>query len=209
MRFRELKVGGAWVVTPVIHGDSRGAFLELYKSTAFTEAVGHPFDLRQVNTSVSAPGVLRGVHFADVPPGQAKYVTCLRGAILDVIVDIRVGSPTFGTWDAVLLDDVNRAAVYLGEGLGHAFCALDDHTTVQYLCSSEYSPTREHGIHPLDTELAIDWPSTDRQGRPMEHELSAKDLAAPTFAEALASGLLPTWDATAAYVGGLDAAARA
>ena len=107
-------------------------------------AVGHRLDLQQANCSVSAAGVLRGIHFADVPPGQAKYVTCVKGAVLDVAIDVRVGSPTFGTWDAVLLDDVDRRAVYLSEGLGHAFLSLEDDSTVLYLCSTGYSPGREH-----------------------------------------------------------------
>ena len=85
---------------------------------------------------MSAPGVLRGIHFSDVPPGQAKYVTCVAGAVLDVVVDIRVGSPTFGQWDSVLLDDVDRREIYLAEGLGHAFMSLADGSTVVYLCST-------------------------------------------------------------------------
>ena len=120
MEFRELAVPGAWEITPRQFGDPRGVFLEWFKAERFTEAVGHPLDLQQANCSVSAAGVVRGVHFADVPPGQAKYVTCLTGAVLDVVVDIREGSPTFGTWDTVLLDDTDRRAIYLGEGLGHA-----------------------------------------------------------------------------------------
>ena len=102
---------------------------------------------------------MRGIHYADVPPSQAKYVTCVRGAVLDVIVDIRVGSPAFGRYDAVRLDDDERAAVYLSEGLGHAFVALTDDATVVYLCSEVYSPTREHGITPPDPDLGIEWPA--------------------------------------------------
>ena len=114
MEFRELAVPGAWEITPRQFGDPRGVFLEWFRSAPFGDAAGHAFDLQQANLSVSAKGVLRGIHFADVPPGQAKYVTCARGAVLDVVVDIRVGSPTFGTWDSVLHDDVDRRAIYLG-----------------------------------------------------------------------------------------------
>ena len=114
----------------------------------FREHAGHDLDLAQANCSVSAAGVLRGIHFSDVPPGQAKYVTCVRGAALDVVVDIRVGSPTFGQWDSVLLDDVDRREIYLAEGLGHAFMALEDDTTIVYLCSTGYAPGREHGVRP-------------------------------------------------------------
>lgn len=203
MTYRELAVPGAWEITPALHGDPRGVFLEAFRGHEFAEAVGHGFDLQQANCSVSAAGVLRGVHFADVPPGQAKYVTCVRGAVLDVVVDIRVGSPTFGTWDSVLLDDEHRRAIYLGEGLGHAFFSLEDDSTVMYLCSTGYAPEREHGIHPLDPELAIAWPDRDRQGRPVTPQLSAKDTAAPTLAEARESGLLPRYDAVRDYVASL------
>ena len=200
MKYRELAVRGAFEITPQQFGDPRGLFLEAFKAGPFADAVGHSFDLQQANCSVSAAGVLRGIHFADVPPSQAKYVMCVKGAVLDVVVDIRVGSPTFGTWDAVLLDDVDRRAIYLSEGLGHAFMSLEDSSTVLYLCSSGYAPGREHGIHPLDPDLAIAWPTTARDGSPLTPLLSEKDETAPTLAEARDQGLLPTMDAVAAHL---------
>src|SRR5215475_5943880 len=153
-----LDIEGAFLYTPKVHGDERGSFLEWFKADQFVSAVGHPLRVAQANCSVSVAGTLRGIHFADVPPGQAKYVTCARGAILDVAVDIRVGSPTYGSWQAVRLDEDNRSALYLAEGLGHAFMALTSDATVLYLCSEPYAPMREHGIHPLDPEIGIDWP---------------------------------------------------
>jgi len=204
----ELAVPGAWRMTPRKFTDPRGTFLESFSEPAFVEAVGHPLDLRQANTSVSAAGVLRGIHFADVPPSQAKYVMCTRGAVLDVVVDIRVGSPTFGQWDSVLLDDVDRRAVYISEGLGHAFCALEDDSTVIYLCSATYAPGREHEVDPLDPAIGIDWPTTDRHGRPVEHLLSDKDRDAPSLAEAEAAGVLPRWEDVQEYLAGLRAHAR-
>jgi len=200
VQYRELAVPGAWEITPRQFGDSRGVFLEWFKNAPFADAAGHGFDLQQANMSVSAAGVVRGVHFADLPPGQAKYVTCPFGAVLDVAVDLRVGSPTFGQWDSVLLDDRERRAIYLAEGLGHAFMSLAEGSTVVYLCSSSYAPGREHGVHPLDDQLAIAWPTTDRDGRPIERQLSDKDLAAPTLADAAASGLLPSWAEAATYL---------
>jgi dTDP-4-dehydrorhamnose 3,5-epimerase len=158
--------------------------MEWYRFDHLAAQVGHPLDLAQGNISVSAAGVVRGIHFADVPPGQAKYVTCTHGSLIDVIVDIRVGSPTFGQWESVLLDDVDRRCVYIAEGLGHGFCAVSDNATLTYLCSAVYNPTGEHGVHPLDPELGIVWP-TDQ---PL---LSDRDAAAPTLAEALKLGLLP------------------
>lgn len=205
MDYRKLSVGGAWEVTPRQFGDPRGVFLEWFKAGPFTEAVGHPLDLRQGNMSTSAKGVLRGIHFSDVPPGQAKYVTCVAGAVLDVVVDIRIGSPTFGTWDAVLLDDVDRRAVYLSEGLGHAFMSLADGSTVLYLCSSEYTPGREHGVHPLDPDVAIDWPTTARDGSPLTPRLSDKDAAAPSLRHAREQSLLPAYDQVQDYLASLRA----
>lgn len=191
MEFRELSIPGAWEITPRQFGDDRGVFLEWFKDSAFTAAVGRPLGLRQANCSVSAAGVLRGVHFTDTPPGQAKYVTCVRGAFLDVIVDLRVGSPTFGRWDSVLIDDVDRRAVYLSEGLGHAILSLEDASTVMYLCSIEYTPSLDRDLHPLDPDLGIDWPTAGRDGRPLEYQLSDKDAAAPSLATLTADGVLP------------------
>ncbi|MGN6331858.1 MAG: dTDP-4-dehydrorhamnose 3,5-epimerase [Motilibacteraceae bacterium] len=188
MQVRALEVPDAFELTPRVFPDERGRFLETYRAEVLAEAVGHPLALAQANCSVSARGVVRGVHFADVPPSQAKYVTCLSGAVLDVVVDIRVGSPTFGRWDALRLDDVDHRALYLAEGLGHAFMALTDGAVVSYLCSAPYNPDREHGLHPLDPELALPWPAD------VEPLLSPKDTDAPTLAEARTAGLLPTYE---------------
>ncbi|TDB77162.1 dTDP-4-dehydrorhamnose 3,5-epimerase family protein [Micromonospora sp. KC723] len=198
MKMRELSIEGAWEIIPQQHGDPRGLFMEWYRFDRLAEAVGHPLRLAQGNLSVSARGVVRGFHFADVPPGQAKYVTCVRGAVLDVVVDLRVGSPTFGRWEGVRLDDVDRRAVYLSEGLGHGFCALTDDATLSYLCSTTYNPTGEHAVHPLDPDLAVEWPVE-------EPKLSARDAAAPTLAQARGSGLLPEYDACRSFTESLRA----
>jgi dTDP-4-dehydrorhamnose 3,5-epimerase len=192
MKIRPLSIEGAWEITPVQHGDSRGLFLEWYRFDHLAAEVGHPLHLAQANMSVSAEGVVRGIHFADVPPGQGKYVTCVRGAVLDVVVDIRVGSPTFGRWEAVRLDDGDRRAVYLGEGLGHGFCALTDDATLTYLCSTTYQPARERAVHPLDADLGVDWPAA-------VPALSDRDAAAPSLAAARAAGLLPEYETCRAY----------
>ena len=205
MEYRELKVPGAWEIIPRQLGDDRGLFLEWFKAERFVSAVGHELDLKQANASVSAAGVLRGIHFADVPPGQAKYVTCLKGAVLDVVIDLKVGSPTFGVWDSVMLDDVDRRAIYLAEGLGHAFLSLEDGSTVAYLCSTGYAPGREHGVHPLDPAIGIDWPTAARDSSPLTIQLSEKDSAAPTLTEARTLGLLPSCDDVANYVASLNA----
>jgi dTDP-4-dehydrorhamnose 3,5-epimerase len=185
VQVKPLSIEGAWQFTPLLRADDRGVFLEAFKESVFTETVGHAFNLAQMNISVSRVGTIRGVHFALVPPGQAKYVQCLAGSILDIVVDIRVGSPTFGQFDAVELDDQSRSGLYVAEGLGHAFCALSDSATVGYLCSTPYAPGREFGIHPLDPALGLPWP--DAAGS----VLSEKDDAAPTLAQAAEQGLLP------------------
>lgn len=198
MGLRELSVPGAWEITPQVHRDERGTFTEWFTESAFGAMTGHRFDLRQANCSVSAAGVLRGLHFAQLPPGQAKYVTCVRGAVFDVVVDIRVGSPTYGQWDSVLLDDVNRRSIYLSEGLAHGFLALEDQSTVMYLCSSPYAPQREHTIAATDPAIGIEWPLPAAQLL-----LSGRDAEAPSLAEVRESGLLPTWDETQAFIDGL------
>jgi dTDP-4-dehydrorhamnose 3,5-epimerase len=196
-------IGGAWTFTPAVHRDDRGCFLEWFRAGELSGPLGHWPRTAQGNCSVSRRGVIRGIHFASVPPGQAKYVTCVAGAVLDVIVDVRAGSPTYGRWEAVRLDDQDRRAVYLSEGLGHAFTALTDRATVIYLCSAPYAPGREHGVHPLDPDIGIGWPAG------VEPVLSPKDAAAPTLAEARRAGLLPDYAECEAYLDGLRKAAGA
>ncbi|UKY51789.1 dTDP-4-dehydrorhamnose 3,5-epimerase [Streptomyces inhibens] len=190
---RPLGIRGAWLQEPNLFPDSRGSFHEWFRSAAFRKETGHDLNLTQANCSVSRRGTLRGVHFADVPPSQAKYVKCVRGAILDVTIDIRVGSPTYRRWEAVRLDDRNHRAVYLAEGLGHAFMALTDDATVVYLCTEGYAPERERDINPFDPDLAIEWPAD------IAAVLSEKDAAAPSLKEAEAAGLLPDYADCLAY----------
>ena len=197
MTFRELAIPGAWEITPTVHGDSRGGFFEWFTEAGFTEMTGHRFDLRQANCSTSAAGALRGLHFAQLPPGQAKYVSCVSGAVFDVVVDIRVGSPTFGRWDSVLLDDVDRRTVYLSEGLAHGFLALRD-SMVMYLCSAPYDPQREHTIAATDPAIGIQWPLPAAGML-----LSDRDAVAPSLAQVRAAGLLPTFHDAQAFIAGL------
>jgi dTDP-4-dehydrorhamnose 3,5-epimerase len=195
-----LGIAGAWVFTPRIHRDNRGSFHEWFVGAELQSVLGYRFPLSQANCSVSSRGVVRGIHFSDTPPGQAKYVCCLSGAILDVIVDVRVGSPTYGHFESVRLDDQTRRAVYLSEGLGHSFMALTDNATVAYLCSTPYAPGIEHGVNPLDPGIGITWPT---EQPPV---LSEKDAAAPSLAEAEQAGLLPSYEACAAHAADMRAA---
>jgi len=194
VNIRELSIPGAYEITPKQFGDDRGVFFEWYRFDRLSEVVGHPLDLRQANGSVSRRGVVRGIHLADVPRGQAKYVTVGHGAVLDFVIDIRIGSPTFGQWDSVLLDTVDLRAVYVAEGLGHCFVALTDDARVSYLVSDVYNPSAEHAINPLDPEVGLVFPPEAG-----ELVLSPKDTEAPGLGDAAASGLLPNWDATRAY----------
>ena len=199
MQSRPLSIAGAVEFTPAQHGDDRGLFFEHFRFEPLEEALGHPFTVRQGNTSVSKKGTVRGIHYALVPPGQAKYVTALSGAVLDYVIDLRVGSPTFGTWESVQLDDVDRRAVYLAEGLGHCFVALTEGAIVSYLVSEVYNPVRELGISPTDPDIGLEFPF-DRD----DLLLSPKDLAAPSLEAALASTALPTYADCVAYEGTLS-----
>jgi dTDP-4-dehydrorhamnose 3,5-epimerase len=198
VQIRPLSIADAYEVMPVVHSDDRGAFFEWYRFDALEDIVGHPLDLRQANTSISRRGAVRGIHFADVPRGQAKYVTVSRGAVLDFVVDIRVGSPSYGTWDSAVLDDVEHRALYLSEGLGHLFVALEDNTTVSYLVSDVYNPAAEHGINPFDEQVGLEFPAD--LGTLL---VSEKDRNAPTLEQLNRAGALPRFDDVRAYYASL------
>jgi epimerase EvaD len=194
MRVRKLAVQDVHEFTPQTFPDVRGVFAAPYQEDQFVKAIGHPLGLAQANHSRSRRGTVRGLHYSDVPPGQAKYVYCVAGALLDVVVDIRIGSPTFGQWDAVRLDPDSLRAIYVPEGVGHAFIALEDDTVISYLCSTGYNPAAEHGLNPMDPALRLPWPAD------LEPVLSDKDAAAPTLAQAQDAGMLPTYaDCVARY----------
>ena len=188
---RQLAVGGAYAFTTTAFPDERGVFLSPYQRAVFVEALGHPlFPVAQCSYSVSRRGVVRGVHFTATPPGTAKYVYCPRGKVLDVVVDLRVGSPTFGAHDAVVLGGVDFPAVYLPVGLGHLFVALEDETVMTYLLSTEYQRDKELAVAALDPGLSLPIPAD------VTPLLSERDRQAPTLAEALAAGLLPGYPAS-------------
>lgn len=189
MSVRPLRVEGAYAFTPKVFPDSRGAFLSPYQEPAFTAALGHPlFPVAQTNHSVSARDVVRGVHYTLTPPGAAKYVYCARGSAIDIVVDVRVGSPTFGAWDSVLLDQTDHRAVYFPLGLGHAFISLEDDTVMSYMVSSSYVPEHELALTVLDPALGLPLPDRDRM------VLSDRDSVAPTLAEAAEAGTLPVYE---------------
>lgn len=192
MEFRPLTIEGAWEVTPRQFPDPRGVFAEGFRADHLAKEIGHEMQVRQTNISVSTAGALRGIHYSDVPPSQAKYVTAVSGVFVDFIVDIRTGSPTFAQWDSVLLDTVDRRAVYLSEGLGHALACIEDGTAI-YLCSEVFNPSREHGLTPTDEQVALAFPGG------FTAILSDKDTSAPTLVEAAEQGLLPAYEDCVSY----------
>ncbi|OXM45198.1 dTDP-4-dehydrorhamnose 3,5-epimerase family protein [Amycolatopsis alba] len=188
MQSRKLAVEGAVEFTPQVFADDRGVFVSPLQEPSFVAAVGFPpFPLAQASCSRSKRGVVRGVHFTTTPPGCARYVHCPRGRALDYVVDIRVGSPTFGRWEAVVLDAESLRSVYFPVGVGHAFVALEEDTTMSYLMSASYVAENELAISVFDPELGLDIPDW------VDPIRSARDLAAPTLAEAREKGLLPEY----------------
>lgn len=185
----------SFYTTPEAHPDDRGCFHEWFKASEFESFTGFPFDLQQANLSISRAGVIRGLHFAEVPPGQEKFVTCVTGAIWDVIVDIRVGAPTYGVWEAVELSSANRRCLYIPNGYAHGFYAREQ-STVVYLTTAEYNPAVEHGCDPFDAKLGIEWPEG-------EHVLSPKDAHAPALKELRSAGVVPTLSDCEAYIAGM------
>jgi dTDP-4-dehydrorhamnose 3,5-epimerase len=189
MDVKALEIPDAWLFTPEVHGDGRGVFLESFTRSSLSEATGRSLDLAQANISRSQRGTIRGIHFALVPPGQAKFVQCVSGLAYDVIVDVRVGSPTFGRWCAVELNAEVHQGVFISEGLGHGFAALADNTTLSYFCSTPYTPSNEFGISPFDPSLNISWPITGPT-------VSERDKHAPSLQKALEDGTLPTYESS-------------
>ncbi|GAA2728861.1 dTDP-4-dehydrorhamnose 3,5-epimerase family protein [Streptomyces nogalater] len=189
MESRTLLVEGAHAFTPRVFPDARGCFVSPFQQTPVAEALGHRlFPVAQTNHSRSRRGVVRGAHFTLTPPGIAKYVYCARGRARDYVIDIRVGSPTFGQWDSVVLDDRNFRAMYFPVGVAHAFAALEDDTVMSYMLSGEYVADNELALSVFDPDLALELPGDT----PLL--LSERDTAAPTLRELESDGRLPRYE---------------
>jgi dTDP-4-dehydrorhamnose 3,5-epimerase len=171
---RDTKLDGLVLIESIVHGDARGFLQETYRDDAFAE-LGIQVDFVQDNHSRSTRGVLRGMHF-QIGDGQAKLVRCARGAILDVAVDIRRGSPTFGQWEAHELDDERHHQLYVPVGFAHGFCVTSEVADVIYKCSSYYDPELERGFAFDDPDVGIEWPA-------LEPAVSERDRSAPRLAE--------------------------
>ena len=197
MKAHPLKISGSWKIEFQKFEDNRGFFYESFKAEEFPKLIGRNFDIKQTNTSSSAKGSVRGIHYALVPPSQAKLVQCQRGSIKDYVIDIRIGSPTFGQFEAVDLDEKAASAIFIEEGLAHAFVALENNTIVTYYVSEKYNPEREKGINPFDKTLNILWPEIDLI-------LSEKDKAAISLEQAKDQGILTTYDECKKFIKSLS-----
>jgi dTDP-4-dehydrorhamnose 3,5-epimerase len=189
MELTPLGIEGAWLAESPIWSDNRGFFREWFKSEDIYSTTGIAFSIQQANISCSQRGVIRGIHYSLAPDGQAKWVTCVQGSILDVVVDIRPNSATFKKFEVIALKGNEGRSVLISPGLGHGFLSLEDNTSISYLLSSPYSPDFEYEIQPNDPELSIDWHLELIGG--LGVVVSPKDEQAPTLAERLAEGKLP------------------
>jgi dTDP-4-dehydrorhamnose 3,5-epimerase len=164
------RLDGPILLQPKVFGDQRGFFLETYRRSVFSD-LGIDDEFVQDNHSRSTRGVVRGMHFQ---PGMAKLIRCIRGEVVDVLVDIRKGSPAFGQWEAFTLNDENLRQLYCPDGFAHGFCVTSEAADVVYKCSSYYDPEAERGISYRDPDVGIEWPDVDLVP-------SERDEAAPSL----------------------------
>ena len=169
------RLDGPILLAPTVHGDERGFFVETWRADAWT-ALGIPDAFKQDNHSRSRMGTLRGIHF-QTHPGQGKLVRCARGRVLDVVVDLRRGSPTFGEWESAELDDVHGRQLWIPVGFGHGFCVLSETADFVYKCTNYYDGATEAGIRFDDPDVGVEWP------RDLELLYSERDRTAPRLAD--------------------------
>lgn len=189
MELTALSIEGAWLAESPIWSDNRGFFREWFKREEILSKTGIDFSVQQANVSVSKRGVIRGIHYSLAPEGQAKWITCVEGSILDVVVDLRPESPTFEKHEIVHLKGNDGRALLIGVGLGHGFLSLEDNTYTSYLLSSPYNPAFEYEIQPTDPALNINWSHEMNVG--LEFVISEKDSNAPSLKDRARRGELP------------------
>lgn len=191
-RLEPSEINGVKLIETLVHRDPRGTFSEKFRSQELNRIIGKDFRVAQINQSVSKNGVIRGIHWADNPPGQKKFVFCSYGQIVDVAVDLRKSSPTFGNWTSFTISSENGSSVFLDDGIGHAFLSLEAGSTVTYLCSEKYSPNTERSINPFDSFLAIDWKSLIPNSSSIDKFIvSTKDEMSMSLEAAIQNNLLP------------------
>jgi dTDP-4-dehydrorhamnose 3,5-epimerase len=178
MQFRAFDIDGPIQIVPRKHEDHRGYFSEIFRLNSFAEHVG-PVTFVQENQSLSnAPGTIRGIHFQTPPMAQGKLVRCVAGRLLDVIVDLRQGSPTFGRWVSVILSPQDLNQLWVPVGFGHGFCTLEPNSIISYRVTEYYSPEHDKGVAWDDPEIGVDWPSIADP-----ETLSGKDREQPRLAD--------------------------
>lgn len=197
MNFTPLEISGSWLIDLKKFDDNRGYFFESFRFDLIRDSLNRKFEVKQSNTSISHKGSLRGIHYALKVPSQAKYIQCLQGSILDFIIDIRLDSPTFGKYQSVELNSNKPQAVFIEEGLAHAFVSLIDNSLVTYYVNQVFNPTNEKGINPLDKTLSIDWPK-------LELKLSTKDANEISLENAETQNLLPRYAEMKDYIKSLN-----
>ena len=183
MTLSTTSIEGLFVHAPQTHQDERGLFFESFRRDEISAVSGFDFQVAQLNTSSSRRGVIRGIHFKQSPPGQAKFVSVVRGAVIDVVIDLRRSSSSFGLWQSFELNEENRHSLVIGHGLGHSFLSLEEGTVIQYLCDSFYEPDLEHSLNPLQSGIA--WDSLAKPHGIVNFTVSQRDLAAPGFSQNL------------------------
>lgn len=184
LRVTEIGFGCVWQVDLAAFDDSRGHFYELFSNNHLQLIPGISFNPVQSNISVSRKGALRGIHYSLAKGGQSKWVTCLRGKILDCVIDLRENSPTFGKSRLVELSSISPQAIYIGAGIGHAFLSLENESMINYLLDNKFDPSQEFALNPLDPTLEIMWPK-------MDYLLSEKDSTARSLRELIVDKKLP------------------
>ena len=174
MKVTPLGIDGAWLIEAPTYPDDRGLFREWFIDDLAVGTELPRFEVKQANTSISVKGTIRGIHYSHIEGGQAKIITCTSGSILDAVVDVRRKSKTFGKSVIVELNAEHGKSIFISSGLGHAFQALEDKTSVTYLLDKKYDPASEFAINPLDADLSIDWAR-------IPCIVSSKDLSAASF----------------------------
>jgi dTDP-4-dehydrorhamnose 3,5-epimerase len=184
MKITPLTISGAWLIEAPVFPDKRGQFREWYRDE-FSQISDLPkFEVRQANTSISAKGVIRGIHYSCAENGQSKIVTCTSGAIQDVVVDLRVNSETYGKHESIEISCKDGISIFISNGLGHGFQSLYEDSVVTYLLNSTYQPEKEFSINPRDVTLAIKWKANNSI-------ISDRDATAPSLLELFNQGNLP------------------
>ena len=191
MKLIQLGIPGVWLAESKIFHDDRGNFREWFHYNEIKKQLGIEFLVKQANTSVSNKNVIRGIHYSLFSGGQAKWITCTNGSLLDVVIDIRPDSPTFLKKIYVELNSRVPTSLLISSGFGHGFLSFEDSTVVTYLLNSQYQPEFEHRIMPTDTKLNINW--NFRNTNEPEYVISNEDKSAFSLDEMQLAGLLPNF----------------